>query len=113
MSKKNYSKMSTTPAEEIIETVTDVEEVVEVEADVEATLETEPPMLEKLKGVVTGCTKLNLRKKPFAGAEILDTLEAGETVVITELETFSEKFYGVDANGLKGYCMKQYISIQE
>lgn len=98
--KKNYSKMSTAPQIDEIET-----EVVEtVEAPVEA------PVIEEVKpktGVVVGCTKLNVRKAPNANAKVLTTINKGSSVTIYDEVG---DFYKI---GDKEYCMKKYISVNK
>ena len=98
--KKNYSKMSTAPQIDAIET-----EVVEtVEVPVEA------PVVEEAKpktGVVVGCTKLNVRKAPNATAKVLTTIDKGSLVTIHDEVG---DFYKI---GDKEYCMKKYISVNK
>lgn len=68
----------------------------------------------KLTGIVTGCTKLNVRKEPYKDAEILCVINKDEEVVFdTEEEATYVDFYKiVTATGVKGYCMKQFINIK-
>ena len=65
-----------------------------------------------IRGTVTACTKLNVRKMPKAGSDVVCVLDINSEVVIDE-ERSTEEFYRVTtASGREGFCMKKYISIQ-
>lgn len=100
MAKTNYNKMSNKPKEDVIE-----ETVVET-AEVEV-VEEPAPAPEYKKGVVVGCTKLNVRKAAKADAKILGTLDAGTTVTIYDEVG---EFYKVGPTN--EYCMKKFISVK-
>lgn len=109
MAKTNYNKMAkkaedTAPVMEA--SSLDVEQVVEetVEPEVEIT---EAPVPEYKTGIVTGCTKLNVRIEPKATAKIIGTLDAGVSVTI--YDEIGE-FYKVGPTN--EYCMKKYISVK-
>lgn len=81
--------------------------------DVEEILD--DPVIEKQTfGTVSNCEKLNMRKEPVANIEnIIRTIDAGTQVVI-DLDCSTEDFYKVCcADGAEGYCMKEYITIEE
>lgn len=108
MAKTNYNKMSDKPKSKVeasLEIETGSFEVEQITKDVETT----KPVVNVKKGVVTGCTKLNVRKAPDATAEIIGTIDAGETVVIHD-EIGS--FYKVGNPDGDEYCMKKYISVK-
>lgn len=68
---------------------------------------------EPLIGHVVGCAKLNVRKEPDADAEILGTIIAGSEVMIDEIES-TDEFYNIcAASGFEGFCMKQFIEVEE
>lgn len=126
MSKKDYRNYFNKNADEEVETteVTTNEEDEEVCAACTITYpedkvdEPEAPVVDEpakatVTGVVTGCTKLNVRKDPSATAPVLCTLSESTEVVIDE-ENSTNDFYKVcTVTGAEGYCMKTYISIKE
>lgn len=104
MAKTNYSKMSTKPKkeEEVVEEV--VKDSIEIEQS--TTEVTEPDPLPT--GIVSGCSKLNVRKKPLATAEIIGTLDSGTTVTIYDEVG---EFYKIGPTN--EFCMKKYISVNK
>lgn len=108
MAKKNYNKMYDEAKEDVkIETESFVEEAsAEVETVIEETV-VEAPAPEFKKGVVTNCTKLNVRKAPKTNAEIIGTLDVNATVTIYDEVG---EFYKVGP--CDEYCMKKYISVK-
>lgn len=106
MSKKNYNKISTEKKmaqEAIVEEVEVKEEPVVEEVPVE-----EAP--KALVGIVTNCTKLNVRKKPSLDADILTTIPVHTEVAIDTKKSVDEWAYIKAESGVKGFCMKKYIS---
>lgn len=67
--------------------------------------------LEPITGVVANCAKVNVRKRPSANAKVEKIIDAGTTVVIEE-DRSTKDFYAVIADGIKGFCMKQYIEVK-
>ena len=88
---------------EEVETLTE-EEVVDVEVTEQGSL---------LKGTVSGCVNLNVRKEAKKDSEIQCIIKKGDTVSIYPDES-TEDFYMVCvASSLtKGFCMKQFIEIK-
>ena len=80
----------------------------------------EPIVIEKgdakLMGVVSGCAKLNVRKKPSLDAPILCVIKKGDEVEFNmDEESTNEDFYAIITTTkikVKGYCMKEYITIK-
>ena len=122
----NYSKMGTTPEEQVPEqSITldhsEHEPTIVEETNLNPVLPEEPesPVLpeepespELLLGIVKGCTKLNVRAEPNGDADVLTTLSVSSEVMIDETES-TEDFYKVcTASGMEGYCMKRFITIQ-
>ena len=103
MSKKNYNKIST-----------EKKMAPEVEAKEEPIIEVvETPVVEEVKnptGIVTNCTKLNVRKKPSLDADILTTIPVHTEVTIDVKKSVDEWLYIKFDSGVKGFCMKKYIS---
>ena len=126
MSKRNYSqysKKNEAPVEEVAaEAVTPVEEIAEVTEPaivvenaapeikiVEETVET-VAVPETVKGIVTGCTKLNVRKAAKLNAEPVEIIEAGAIVEIDPEKCTKDWFKVRTASGVEGFCMKKFIN---
>ena len=69
-------------------------------------------------GIVTNCTRLNVRKEADKEAEIVCVINKGVNVAVN-LDESTEDFYKVctpagtgDLFGVEGYCMKQFIEIK-
>lgn len=85
-----------------------VEEVVE---EVEVSPEEVVP--KPVIGVVSNCDRLNVREKPFKGANVLTILGGGCDVIINE-HLSTDDFYHVQTrHSIQGFCQKDYISIQK
>lgn len=116
MGKKNYNKISTEKVKENIEVAETKEETV-VEPEVIETKDepvTEPEAPKMVIGIVSGYTKLNVRKKPNANADVECVIPKNSEV---EIEYDDGEFYEVCAlpgnEYFHGYCMKKFISIKE
>lgn len=65
-------------------------------------------------GIVSGCAKLNVRKKPakhgYSGvAEVIDV----DSELELDLENSTEEWYKVRTeSGVTGYCMKKFVTIK-
>jgi len=102
---------------------TEIEEVVEVVETVEApaaepAVEPTPepaPAPKKaraVKGVVTDCEKLRVRKAPKADATVISMIDVDAEVKIDKAAS-TEEFYKVTtAAGVEGYCMKKFITVK-
>lgn len=65
----------------------------------------------KKYGVVANCTALNVRKDIRIESEILGVVYPGDKCEITK-EYIKTGWYGVTfANGLKGFCVSNYINV--
>lgn len=106
MSKKNYSKMYQTEEEQTTEAEVAVTETETID---------ETPVVEKkpnkAKGVVVGCTKLNVREQMNTNATILCTLPASSEVRVIVDENRDEWYHVFTETGIEGYCMKKYIQL--
>lgn len=94
MAKRNLPKVN----EEITE-----ETVVET---VEETAAPEPEAKD-IFGVVANCTKLNVRKKPFADATVVKIIDKGTEVKI-DTDKSTDDFYKIK----EGFVMKKFITIK-
>lgn len=87
----------------------EVDPVIDVEDEPDTVLEPLP----MLTGVVANCTMLNIRSSPSKNADILAVISAG-TEVMVDQDDFGEDWYSVwIATGVHGFCMKDYITIQQ
>lgn len=65
---------------------------------------------------VVNCVLLNVRKEASPKAEVIDVLKEGCDLVIIEREDCSEEFFEVEVpskNNLHGFCMKQFVRIEQ
>ena len=89
----------------------------ETEAVIEPAVVVEVPELPNvpfaLMGNVTGCGKLNVRKRPAIDAAIACVLDCFAEVTVYEAESTDEFYKICTASGVEGYCMKQFIKIQQ
>ena len=79
------------------------------------TIEEDPiiPAPEKpIEGIVSGCTKLNVRAKPSMNANVIDVVDAGTSLSIIDSKSTVE-WYCVDVFGGEGYCMKKFVTLKK
>lgn len=110
--KENESVITETVEEEVVETV---EETIEPEVveTVEETIEPEVPAEPTIKtGIVSNCIKLNVRKEPTPLSTPVAVIDAGTEVEVNMDESTVTFFKVVTANGVEGFCMNKYITIQ-
>lgn len=63
-------------------------------------------------GIVSNCTKLNVRENPTKAGEVKCVLNEG-TEVIIDIEKSTDTWYYVTIpSGIEGYCMKQFIAAE-
>ena len=109
MAKTNYNKMSNKPKEDVKNEI----EVVVEETETEAPTPEKKPAKKVKIGVVSNCSKLNVRTNPHPNAHVELIIDKGTEVVIDGSEG---DFYFVrkdnTTNGFNGWCMKKYISIK-
>ena len=82
--------------------------------------ENKEPVVEEIRqeqvlvdGIVSGCELLNIRSKGSKDADVLCTLGVN-TMVKVDLtaDSEAEEFYKIiTPNGVEGYCMKKFITI--
>ena len=112
---KNYKAMSNQPKKEpkkpeVVEKVMMKPEVVEVVEEV--TPEVTPEVTrepDKLVGVVN-CTLLNVREAATKASKVLCEINK-DTKVTIESEANDEWYEVTTKKGIKGYCMKEFITI--
>lgn len=109
----NYSKPYNRPVESkpVIDGIDLVDENSEELPVIEETPAIELTPKTEVTGVVVDCSKLNMRVEPYAGADIVCTIDCGTEVVIDEAES-TDEFYAVcTPAGMEGYCMRKYIEV--
>lgn len=62
-------------------------------------------------GIVSNCERLNVRKNPEKDADVLCVLEVGSEVMVTD--DISEFYKVITGAGIEGYCIKQFIKVEE
>lgn len=103
MSRKDYTKFSN-HAEPITTELENLNEVIEAETVVEK-------KVKPRHGIVTDCLRLNIRKEPNQNAKVLCEVTAMADLVIDEAES-TDDFYKVStSDGIKGFCMKRYVTV--
>lgn len=121
MSKRKYRSENTVneliedenPVEEQVEPIADENPVEEMDSElVEPKNEEDESVSTKvLLGVVTKCRRLNVREEPNKDSKILTAIDIGKSVTIYSDES-TDGWYRVSIeDNVKGYCMKEYISI--
>lgn len=72
------------------------------------------PVIEQPKmGTVANCSRLNVRKKPHRGSEVVTIIEEDETVVITMSKSTRNWYYVKTESGEEGYCMADFIVLKK
>ena len=90
--------------EKIVEQIKEV--VVEPEEKTKEAVEAEPVV----KGKVTDCIKLNVRKGALITSDIREVIEEGAIVEINEKRSTDDWYSVCTESGIKGFCMKEYIT---
>lgn len=103
------SKKKEVQTEEFV--TNDTPEVIEETIDPTPVAEVPEAEPEVKIGVVTKCTKLNVRKKPKKDAEIVSVIILA-TEVMVDPKKSTKDFYKVTlADGTEGFCMKEFIAV--
>jgi uncharacterized protein YgiM (DUF1202 family) len=103
-------EMKTQKVEEPIIEETIVEETVVEEPVVEEVVETVAKPISV--GVVTGCSKLNIRKKANSNGDVLTVVNAKTELTIDPDYSNKEWFKVTLKDGTVGYCMKKFVTIK-
>lgn len=91
--------------EKIIE---QIEEVVEPEEKTEEAVEVKTEQV--VKGKVTDCIKLNVRRGALITSDVIEVIEEGAIVEINEKRSTDDWYSVCTESGTKGFCMKEYIT---
>lgn len=105
MARTDYSKISKKP-------VPVDEPVEEYTAKIEEPVEEVAPRPEPIIGVVSGCSKLNIRKNPNPNSEILCSVNEGSKLMIDRDGSTSEWYSVCTEAGFDGFCMKAYVTVE-
>lgn len=62
-----------------------------------------------VKGVVSHCSKLNVRENATVDSGIVCVLDATSEIKIDVNKSTNNWFYIYAATGVEGYCMRQYV----
>lgn len=104
-------EMKTKTTEEQIIEETTVEASV-AEKKCEDVLRVEASEVKTSVGVVTGCTRLNIRKKPNVKAEVIKVINANDKITIFD-DKSNKDWYCIHAGyKTEGFCMKKFITIK-
>lgn len=66
----------------------------------------------KCTGIVVNCFRLNIREKPKAEAAVIGVLNCKERITVDLEETNSDWIKVCLSDGIEGYCMIDYITIE-
>ena len=110
MSKRKYynEKAEDVTNENITESES-TEETVEVSEEELSKVQVEEP--DMLIGIVTGCTRLNIRAEASSDSDILTVVNVGSELQIHVSGTTDEFFKVTTGFGIGGYAMRQFVSI--
>lgn len=61
---------------------------------------------------ITGCSKLRVRKKPEANADVVCLIDESNELKITNLENNKDWVRVTTDSGKKGFCMKKFVTIK-
>jgi hypothetical protein len=75
---------------------------------VNETVETKP-LPATVKGVVYGCSKLNVRAEASLFADIVCVMDVKSEVMIDVNKSDNEWFYVCTASGIEGYCLRKFV----
>lgn len=110
----NQNRSDSNPVQNSDENQNEVAASVDEESDVKVTdtITEEPKAVEAKIGIVSNCERLNVRMFPQPTAKPVCVINRGTSVEINEHAT-TANFYGVrTADGIEGFCMKDYITLQ-
>lgn len=76
----------------------------------------EPIVIEPLEptiGVVTNCSRLNIRRKPDVNSGVVCVVNALSELMIEESQSTVDWYRVCTESGMEGYCMKKFVSTKE
>jgi uncharacterized protein YgiM (DUF1202 family) len=69
------------------------------------------PTPKPVTGIVSGCSKLNVRTEPETIADIACIIDANSEVKIDMAKSNKDWFKVTTASGVDGYCMRKFVKI--
>ena len=87
-----------------------VEQIEEVVVEPEEKTEEAVEVKDVVKGKVTDCIKLNVRSGALITSDIREVIEEGAIVEINEKRSTDDWYSVCTESGIKGFCMKEYIT---
>lgn len=66
-----------------------------------------------LKGEITNCVRVNIRKEPNRECEVITILNYGDTVTVYPEKSIDGWSFIVIPDGREGFCMKEFIDLEE
>ena len=77
----------------------------------EQVLKPEVPV--NIVGVVSGCKRLNIRKAPNKDSDVVEVVHAGTELTIAQ-HSLDKPWYRVTtSDGVKGFCMREFVTISK
>lgn len=99
--------------ENFVDGIITEDELTVVNTEPAITITAEDETAEMLVGIVVDCTRLNVRQTPNKGGKVVATIPVG-TELLIDGDQLDDEYYAVcTASGIEGFCMKQFIEIQE
>lgn len=66
-----------------------------------------------VQGVVSNCAKLNVRREAQKRTDnVLRVISAGDVLSIDEKRSTNAWFYVTTVDGVSGYCMKEFVTVE-
>lgn len=66
-----------------------------------------------VQGVVSNCVKLNVRREAQKRTDnVLCVISAGDVLSIDEKQSTNAWFYVTTVDGVSGYCMKEFVTVE-
>ena len=94
--------------EEVAEAVEEVIEPVQVAEPAPAPA---PKKARPVKGIVSNCNTLRVRKAPNTDATVLAIIEVNSEVRVDKSQSTDDFYKVCTATGVEGYCMKKFITL--
>ena len=96
--------------EEAGTTVSNAINLIDSETEIFDTEEVEEKQI-VVKGVVSNCSKLNVRRSPSIDSEVVCVIDKGSEVTISDFSNDGDWYNVTLPNGKTGYSMQKYVSI--
>ena len=64
-------------------------------------------------GVVSNCSRLNVRQNPHKGSEVLAIIEEDDEVIVKPSKSTRNWYFVQTESGVEGYCMTDFVALSE